>query len=176
MAKNPLTLYLFIGYPGAGKTTTALLLKKKTGAYHIWADHERHDLFQNPTHSKTESDNLYHILNQKTARLLAEGISVIFDTNFNFYNDRMYLKNIADHYNAKTLIIWLDTPKEIAKQRVTSNHQHSHKNGYNDVMTEGVFASLSNHLHPPQKNENYIKINGAIEIENQLDNFLYNNH
>ena len=85
------TLYLFVGAPGAGKTTTAQIIAETTDAVHLWADAERHRLFEHPSHSKEESDLLYTKLNLETEQLLSRGQSVVFDTNFNFYADRQML-------------------------------------------------------------------------------------
>jgi len=88
-------LYLLIGYPGAGKTTISKLIASTTGATHLWADVERHKLFGKPTHSQAESLKLYDYLNQEAEKLLAAGHSVVFDTNFNFHDDRQKLREIA---------------------------------------------------------------------------------
>ena len=57
------TLYLLIGYPGAGKTTVAGIISEQKGAVHLMADAERHKRFPNPTHSAEESLQLYDELN-----------------------------------------------------------------------------------------------------------------
>ena len=164
-------LFLFIGYPGAGKTTISKHISQKTGATHIWADQERQRLFGYVTHSQQESRQLYKYLDKKTDELLSQGKSVIFDTNFNFYNDRSILRNIAKKYNAQTIVIWVNTPKEVAKQRAL-HHTHRDRNGHPVTMTEEEFEQLSNHLEPPKPDEKPIIIDGSNLSEVDLDKIL----
>src|SRR5579875_1407641 len=134
-------LYLFVGFPGSGKTHVSKWIAEASGAIHLWADRERTELFGAPTHSAEESDKLYTYLNQKTDDLLARGKSVIFDTNFNFKADRDYLRRIAYKYNAETLIIWLTTPTALAKERATHD-EHRRRNGYHELMSAADFDRL----------------------------------
>ena len=90
------TLYLFVGYPGSGKTTAANIICKLTGAEHIWADRERQKMFGRPTHSPQESAALYHRLNERTRQLLLQDKSVVFDTNFNYRRDRDHLRGLLE--------------------------------------------------------------------------------
>src|SRR5688500_5646811 len=106
-------LYLMLGYPGAGKTTTAKIIHELTGAVHLWADKIRNERFSEPTPSHAENLELYNYLNELTGELLATGQSVIFDTTFNFYKDRQHLREIASRYGAVTQLIWVRTPKEL---------------------------------------------------------------
>jgi predicted kinase len=153
---SKLTLYLFIGYPGAGKTTVAKNLAEVTGAVHLWADQERHKFFPNPTHSHEESDALYAKLNDVTEYLLAEGKSVIFDTNFNYFADREKLREIASKYHAETIILWISTPVEVARDRAVCSHEV--RNGYEMNMTNEQFDDIVSKLEPPTKDEKVIKI------------------
>ena len=152
-------LYLFIGAPGAGKTTLAQTIAEATGAKHLWADAERHRLFKQPTHSREESDQLYQQLNDATQYLLSQGKSVIYDTNFNFYADRHLMREIAARHQAETVLIWVTTPQEIAKDRAVCDHEM--RNGYQITMTEDQFEAIVAKLEPPRPDEPVIKIDGA---------------
>ncbi|HVX56760.1 MAG TPA: ATP-binding protein [Candidatus Saccharimonadales bacterium] len=152
-------LYLMIGYPGAGKTTVAEIIHDATGAVHLWSDIERHKLFGHPTHSEEESVKLYDELNRRAGELLAAGQSVVFDTNFNFRTDRQKLRDIADRHGADTLAIWVQVPKEVARERVVSAGQV--RNGYHTAMSEERFDRIVSKLEPPTADENFIKIDGT---------------
>jgi predicted kinase len=163
----PLRLYMFIGYPGAGKTTVSQFIAACSGAQHIWTDHERSEMFSRPNHSAAESDQLYSYLNSKTETLLRSGTSVIFDTNFNFVADRLYLQKIASSCNAETLIIWLTTDKDTARKRATHDN-HRQKNGYQENMSVADFERLSNHIQEPTRGEHYVTIVGQDITQEQV--------
>lgn len=154
------TLYLLLGYPGAGKTTVSRELARLTGAVHLWADHERHIMFQEPTHSKLESKELYAQLNLQTEKLLRSGHSVIFDTNFNYYKDREHLRRLAEKLGAQTVLLWLSTPKDIAEHRAVHDSRDKTTRIWGN-MTHEDFHRIASHLEPPRASENAQKIDGT---------------
>jgi predicted kinase len=91
--------------------------------------------------------------------LLTQGKSVIFDTNFNFARDRDHLRKIAQRHGAQTYIIWITTPKSLAKQRAV--HDNNLRNGYEAPMTTAQFETIANKLEPPTTYEKPIKIDGT---------------
>lgn len=149
-----------LGYPGAGKTTAALIIHELTGAVHLWADKIRNERFPNPTHSHQENLELYDYLNELTGELLATRQSVIFDTGFNFYKDREHLRRIAAQHNAQTRLIWAIADKEMARQRAT-HPEHAERNNYSYTMAPEQFERISNSMEEPGADEEYIEVDGT---------------
>jgi predicted kinase len=155
------TLYLMVGYPGSGKTTTAQIIHNLTGAVHIWTDYERQAMFGKPTHSLAESHKLYERLNKTTEILLSEGRSVIFDTNFSFRKDRNRLRDIADIYKADTKVVWLKVAKDIARQRATSHAEEQATRLLGNIPAAD-FERITHNLEPPKKDETPIILDGTM--------------
>lgn len=152
-----------VGYPGSGKTTTSKIIHKKTGATHLWADRERNAMFPNPSHDHEENLKLYAELNRKAKQLLEEGKSVIFDTNFNFYKDRKKLRVVAAKAGARSVVVWLTTAKELARERATQ-HALDGEHGHNRVwgnMTVAQFERIAGNLQAPNEGEQPIKLDGT---------------
>lgn len=153
------TLYLMVGYPGSGKTTVSQFLHELTGAEHLWADHERSQMFSTPTHNHQENVTLYAELNTRTRDLLRAGKSVIFDTNFNFYKDRKKLRIIAAKEHVPTIVIWVQTPIELARERATKQ-SHGKKTRLWGNMPAERFAHIASNLQAPLPEEHAIIISG----------------
>ena len=168
MAKH--TLYLFVGYPGAGKTTTSRIIADRTGAVNIWTDYERKKMFGEPTYSQAENDKLYEYLDDLTDKLLQEKESVIFDTNFNYHKDRRRLCQLAQSRGADCQIIWMTTPKEIAKQRALDETDSDTR--VFGSMSETDFERIASHLEPPTEDEKVIKIDGSKFDRDQIVRIL----
>lgn len=150
-----------LGYPGSGKTTTAKFIHELTGAVHLWADNERHNMFEHVTHSHDENVALYKVLNERVDEMLGEGKSIVFDTNFNFYKDRQRMREIAAKHGAKLVLVWVKVPKELARQRATQNVRPP----YNDIFPEDRFERMSSNLQEPRDDEPHVVIDGTRVTE-----------
>lgn len=153
------TLYLMLGYPGAGKTTTAKVIHELTGADHLWADYQRRQMFGVPKYTHLENVQLYEHMNNMTEKLLAEGKDIVFDTNFNFYKDRQRLSEMAKNYGGQALVVWVTTSRDIARERATDGGGH-HTRVLGD-MTAEAFERMSNSLEKPKPDETVIEVDGT---------------
>ena len=165
------TLFLMLGYPGAGKTTAAEIIHHLTGAEHLWADRERNKRFPNPTHSHEENLALYAQLNGEAARLLQQGKSVIFDTNFNYYRDRERLRQIAAQAGAQTMVIWIATHKDLARIRAVERSEGQPTRVWGNMSLED-FERIAGGLEEPQHHEQVIKLDGQVLTHEDVENAL----
>lgn len=154
------TLYLTVGYPGSGKTTVSRIIHELTGATHLWADHERQQMFKNPQHSHAENIKLYDELNRRTDELLRAGTSVIFDTNFNFYRDRERLRRIAARNGARAVTVWITTPKALARTRATEQSHNQATRVWGNMSGE-AFDRIARNLQKPRPDEQAITLDGT---------------
>lgn len=159
-------LLLMMGLPGAGKTTASLLLKNIVGAEHIWTDLHRKEQLQTPTYSPEESAKIHNELNQCVLELLARGTSVAYDSSFNFYKDREYMRKSAAPF-AETIIIFVKAPAELARSRATRDAHLQDTRPLGD-MPHDTFQSISDKLELPKPSENVVELDGTKLTEEYM--------
>ncbi len=148
-----------LGYPGAGKTTTAKVIQKLTGFEILSSDEVRAQLFPNSQFTKAEHDELYKVINDKAQQLLSDGKSVIYDANLNRYAHRQEKYDFCETHSVKPVLIWVQTDKDIAKQRA-AHESREHLWPPNETP-EAMFDRIANILEPPRPDEPHIKIDGT---------------
>lgn len=160
---NP-TLYLMLGLPGAGKTTASKIIHDLTGAVHLWADHERRELYGVPTYSHQENMDLYEQLNRETEQLLKDGRSVIYDTNFGFLKDRQLMRHIAEKHHAQVALIWVVAPADLSRRRATDSTERQPTRVLGDDngnMPLQKFEHIRASFEAPTDQEQYIQLDGT---------------
>jgi predicted kinase len=160
MATMKPTLYLFVGYPGSGKTTIAKIIADATDGVHLWADFERHIMFGTPTHTREESRELYNHLNQVADEVLGQGRCVIYDTNFNFRKDRDHMRKIAAKHDANVKVVWVTTPRDVARHRATEDSEGKPTRIWGNMRLPD-FNRLSDNLQRPDDDEAVVQIDGS---------------
>jgi predicted kinase len=151
------TLYLMVGYPGAGKTTVSKIIAELSGAEHLWADKERRQMF-GTVYRRDQSAELYKNLNNRAKSLLSAGKSVVFDANFNYLADREHLRQIAKNVGADTKLLWITTPEDIAHKRACDD---PNGNRLYVQMTNKDFERVASSLEEPSQDEQAIQIVGV---------------
>lgn len=153
------TLYLMLGYPGAGKTTTAKIVERLTGAVRLSSDEIRLELFPHPKFSEDEHRKLYEHLDHETARLLRAGKSVIYDANLNRYQHRHDKYAICQELQANRQLLWIQTSQPISKDRAT-HHSRSHL-WKEAERPEAMFDRLVGVFEEPHQDEPFVALDGT---------------
>ena len=167
--KQPI-LFLMFGYPGAGKSTTAKIIQKLNGAERLSTDAVRLELFPKPTYTQKEHDTVYATLDQRAKELLMAGKNAIYDGNLNRYVHRLEKYELAEKAGAKAVLLWIQTPKGIARNRaVLRGHKHLvPKSETFDTM----FQRVSKVLEEPREDEPVYTIKGIDIDENEIAEIL----
>lgn len=163
---NKPTLYLMLGYPGAGKTTAAHHIANLTGAVLLTSDKIRLELFPKPTFSPEEHAKLYAAIDHRAEQLLKGGTSVIYDANLNRYQHRKEKYDICDRTGARPVLVWRKTPRDIAKIRAT-DEARNHLIPANETA-ENMFERIAGIIEPPQDSENAVVLSGEDVTEQEI--------
>src|SRR6185503_14332815 len=118
------------------------------------------------------SRDLYKHLNHVADELLEQGKSVIFDTNFNFRADRDYMRKIAAKHGAETIVIWVHTPRQLAKERATEQSEDQETRVWGNMPTS-EFDRMSNNLQQPDSDEHVVAIDGTNVTEETIKQALH---
>src|SRR5438270_7956448 len=114
-------LYILCGYPFAGKSTLAKALINKYGFIRVAIDNINSELGVGKDFDKEitpeEWQRTYDVYHDRIANNLKAGKSVIADTVAHTRESRDGLRKIAQESNAETVILYVNTPLEVVKER-----------------------------------------------------------
>lgn len=164
------TLYLMLGYPGAGKTTAAEHIARLTGAELLSSDKIRLELFPQPSFSADEHTQLYKEIDKRTQELLSNGKSVIYDANLNRHVHRQEKYHICETTGATPVLIWRKTPRAVAKTRAEDDSRHL-------LIPPGetadeMFERIANIIEAPLPDEHPIILEGEDVTESDIKQAL----
>ena len=111
-------LIIVSGLPGSGKSYFSRRLAERLPLPIIESDAMRQLLYPSPSYSQAESERLFRACHALIDELLRKGISVIFDATNLIERNREELYRIADSAEAKLIIVRLEAPPELVRQRL----------------------------------------------------------
>ncbi len=114
------------GLPGTGKSYFSRRLAEKLPCIILESDWVRQQLYSNPTYSPEESARLFQIIHSLIEELLGKGIPVILDATNLSERNRETLYHIADKLKAKLILVRVEAPPDVVKQRLEAR-----SSGYN---------------------------------------------
>lgn len=159
------TLYILCGYPFAGKSTLAKALIQKFGLTKIAIDEINRELgvgkdFNKPI-TPQEWQKTYDIYHDRIHDTLKAEKSVIVDTVAHTRKSRDALRKIAHENNAESVVLYVNTPLDIVKERWLKNRIKQEREDVRDTD----FNTVINNFEIPSKDENVITIPNDLEIE-----------
>ena len=106
------------GLPGSGKSHFCHRLAERLPFPILESDALRKVLFPTPTYSLGESNRLFEACHSLIDGLLRRGIPLIFDATNLIERYREHLYHIADQAGAKLIIVRVEAPTEVVRQRL----------------------------------------------------------
>ncbi len=152
-----------IGCPGSGKSYLSALLAADLRAAHLRSDDFRFWLFEEPTFSSEEHAAVFGLMDNIAEKLLSTGVSVVYDANFNFKRHRDAARRLAERYGAQFVLLYVDTPLEVAIERAANRATHQ--------LTRETVEQMSAEIESFH-DEGAIHVDGTLSYEDQRDELL----
>jgi len=129
---NP-ALIVVSGLPGTGKSYLCRKLAERIDLVILESDSLRRQLFSAPSYSKEESTELFRACHGLVEELLKKGINVALDaTNLEEHNrERLY--HIADQSGAKLVMVRMEAPPEVVRQRLERRVMREDQSDHSDA-------------------------------------------
>lgn len=166
------TLFMTIGYPGAGKSYFSKKLSNELGLVRLNSGISgrgiREFMYKDKMEGWPENNStVYGALRYAAYEVLGSGHSVIFDASNSSEKDREKLYDLATSRDARAIIIWIRTSIEIARSRANSRDSKEEK----PTVPISHFDKLAERFEAPSKSARFITIDGTIPFEGQLLSF-----
>ncbi|MFA5374780.1 MAG: ATP-binding protein [Dehalococcoidia bacterium] len=126
-------LIVVSGLPGSGKSYFSRRLAERLPLPIIESDAMRQILSPKPSYSPGESERLFRACHALIDDLLRKGISLIFDATNLIERHREQLYRIADSADAKLIIVRLEAPPELVRQRLERRQTEPDQNDKSDA-------------------------------------------
>lgn len=161
------TLYVTMGLPASGKTYFSQRFAKERGIFFLNADSLRIAMIEWPQFTPREHKLVYGAVNFIAEQHLVQGMSIVCNANYHVRAKRKEMQKLAETHNALFQILWIDTPYEIAKERILVREHEIPKEKEKDPWIE-VLDRMKRNFQTPHDDEPFIKIDGTIPYEEQL--------
>lgn len=164
-------VFILLGFLGSGKSYVSRWLTPHAGAVYLRADElrlamfgfDRPELYTPKNKALVNNANRYamaQILKSRQAH-------VVLDANHNAKSVRLAIANEAAKHDAATIVVWVQTPLEIAKERtVVRERTEGHV-----LFESGLVEKMAKRLEEPDTDELVITINGRATAREQQKSF-----
>jgi predicted kinase len=157
------------GLPGTGKSYFCTKLVKRLPFVILESDALRKTLFSSPNYSLEESARLFRALHLLIERLLKKGVPLILDaTNLSErYRERLY--HIADHLEAKLILVRVEAPPAVVYERLKSRREGANPGNKSDADWE-VYQRMRSSVQKIRRN--HYAVDTSRDITPVLDKII----
>ena len=116
-------LIVVSGLPGTGKSFFCRKLAERFSFLVLTSDTLRKILFASPQYKESENKRLFSACHVLIEELLSKGMPVIFDATNLLEHHREYLYRAAERSRAKLILVWIEAPPEVVRQRLLAREE-----------------------------------------------------
>lgn len=148
--QSPISLFVLIGVQGSGKSTWARANAEGLVAVIVASDEIRNELEAAGLDAMGLGDHVFAILEERVAKLLDQGLSVIVDATHARRKWRANVLAIARQRGARCVALWFDVPLEVVRER---NLRKPGGEWGNRVIPEALLFDYWSQFEPPGEDE-----------------------
>ena len=116
-------LIVVSGLPGTGKSFFCRKLAESLPFLILSSDALRKALFPSPMYKENENKRLFSACHALIEEFLKKGIPIIFDATNLMERHREYLYRAAERAGAKLILVCVEAPTEVVRQRLLSREK-----------------------------------------------------
>ena len=167
-------LVVVSGLPGTGKSSLGRQLAQRVSLAILETDALRKTLFPEPTYSAGESTRLFKATHLLIEDLLKQGISVLLDATNLVEGHRERLYNIADRLGAKLIIIRVEAPPQMVKERLDEKEEGLAEERSHSSADWQVYQRMKPSSQPIRRN--HFAVDTSQDITPALDKVVREIH
>lgn len=168
-----------MGHSGSGKSYFIRQLVKVVPLVRLNGDTLRIEMYGSveeldryksidPTLSK---EKIFNALNYAAKQVLSAGYWVVYESNNNKHSIRQGLEGIAKEYDAVPVVIWVQTPPDLAIRRGQEREVTADSRRFDESKAREIVERHIANTDEPGEEEHVIKIDGTIPFEQQYESF-----
>ena len=157
------------GLPGTGKSFFCRKLAERLSFLILASDTSRKILFASPQYKESENKRLFSACHLLIEELLQKGIPVIFDATNLVEHHREYLYRAAERAKAKLILVWVEAPTEVVRQRLLAREKTAMPQDDSEAGWE-----VYNKMKPRSENfsRNHLVVDTSQDITTAIDKIV----
>ena len=165
--------YLFVGYPFSGKTTLSKKLERKLDFARVSIDEVKFDLGYRSVSDDDVPDEawvkIFYELDKKIVDLLQSGKTILNEYAWLTKKWRDRARNLAQDLGIHTIVIFVDTPQEVVRQRLEENRLTQERFD----VPDNIFEEALNEFEKPLDDEDVIIYRQSDSVDDWIKQYMH---